>query len=93
MVLFWATYDGLMTYVTPLLMEEQNFSNSVIGLIIATSSITGALFDFLICKFFKNTDFRRVFMLMFALCFFYPLLLWQANIIWIFLFAMSVWGI
>lgn len=93
MVLFWAVFDGLMTYVTPLLMEEHAFSNSMIGLIIATSSITGALFDFLICKFFKNTDFKRIFLLMFVVCFAYPLLLWQSKTVWLFLFAMAAWGV
>ena len=92
-VFFWTLFDNTLTYVTPLLMEEHGFSIGIIGLIIGTSSISGALFDFLICKIFKSSDFRRVFLIMFAICLFYPLILWQANTIWLFLFAMAVWGV
>lgn len=86
-------FDSIMSYVTPILIEEQGFSNTMIGLIIGTSSITGALFDFLICKFFKNTNYRRIFLLMFAICFIYPLLLWQAKTVWMFMIAMAAWGV
>lgn len=92
-VLFWTMFDGIMSYISPLLMEENGFSKSMIGFIIGTSSITGAFFDFVICKIFKNTNFRRVFLIMFAISFIYPFLLWQAKTIWFFLFVMAVWGI
>lgn len=90
---FWTIYDTILTYITPLLMEERGFSVSMIGFIIGTSSISGAIFDFFICKLFKNSDFRRMFLVMFAICLFYPLLLSQAETIWLFLFAVAVWGI
>jgi len=92
-ILFWAMFDGILTYIVPILIEEQGFSTSMIGFIIGTSSITGAFFDFLICKFFKNLSFRRIFLIMFAICFVYPLLLWSAKSLWFFLFVMAVWGI
>lgn len=92
-VLFWAIFDGVMSYITPLLIKQQGFSNSEIGLIIGFSSVAGALFDFFIYKIFKNTNFRRLILGMFIVCFAYPLLLWQAKSIWLFLLAMSVWGI
>jgi MFS family permease len=92
-ILFWTIFDSIMQYITPLLIEENGFSKSIIGFIIGTSSITGAFFDFIICKVFKNTNFRRVFLIMFAICFIYPFLLWQAKTIWFFLFVMAVWGI
>lgn len=92
-VFFWTLFDSVLMYIVPLLMEERGFSMSQIGLIIGTSSMSGALFDFFICKFIKNTDFRRIFLLMFAICAFYPFLLLGANTIWIFLIAMSIWGI
>ena len=90
---FWTLYDTILTYITPLLMEERGLSVSMIGLIIGTSSISGAIFDFFICKLFKDSDFRRMFLVMFAICLFYPLLLSQAKTIWLFLIAVAVWGI
>jgi MFS family permease len=92
-ILFWTIFDSILTYILPMLMEERGLSMSAIGLIIGTSSISGVFFDFLICKIFKNTDFRRIFLIMFIICFIYPMLLWQANTVWFFLFVMSVWGI
>ena len=92
-VFFWTIFDSMMQYITPLLIEEQGFSNSMIGIIIGTSSITGALFDFSIAKVFKNKSFRLIFLSMFVICFFYPLLLWQAKTTWFFLFVMAVWGV
>lgn len=92
-ILFWTIFDSILTYILPMLMEEKGLSMSMIGLIIGTSSISGVFFDFIICKIFKNTDFRRIFLIMFVICFVYPMLLWQANTIWFFLFVMSLWGI
>jgi len=92
-VLFWTIFDSIMQYITPLLIEERGFSKSMIGLIIGCSSIAGAVFDFLICKLFKNTNFKRIFLIMFLICAIYPLLLWQARTVWYFLFVMAVWGL
>lgn len=92
-VLFWTIFDSIMQYITPLLIEGRGFSNSMIGLILGSSSIAGAAFDFLICKIFKNTNFKRVFLIMFVICAIYPLLLWQAKTVWFFLFVMAVWGL
>jgi len=92
-VLFWTMFDSIMSYITPLLIQERGFSNSMIGIIIGSSSIIGALFDFLICKFLKNINFRRIFLIMFLICSLYPLLLWKSNTIGLYLFAMAVWGV
>ncbi|HLD31753.1 MAG TPA: MFS transporter [Patescibacteria group bacterium] len=93
MVFFWTIFDSIMQYVTPLIIEERGFSNSMIGLILGSSSIAGAIFDFLICKIFKNTNFKKTFLVMFVICAIYPLLLWQAKTIWFFIFVMAVWGL
>lgn len=92
-VLFFTIFDSTMSYITPLLIEERGFSMSMIGIIIGTSSITGAFFDFLISKFFKNTNYKRMFLILFAICTIYPFLLWQAKTLWFFLFVMAVWGV
>lgn len=91
-VFFWTMFDSMLMYVTPLLMQKQGFTIATIGMIIGTSSVAGAFFDVLICKFFKNADFRRAFLVMFAICSLYPLLLSNAQTVWVYLFAMGVWG-
>lgn len=92
-VLFWTIFDSTLQYITPLLMEQRGFSNSMIGFILGSSSIAGAAFDLFICKVFKNTNFKIFFLEMFVICSVYPLLLWSANSAWLFLFAMAVWGL
>lgn len=93
MILFWAVYDGIITFITPLIMTESGLSGIQMGIIIGTSSISGAIFDFIACRIFKNMIFRRMFLIMFVLCFLYPLLLFNANSFWLYLVAMAIWGI
>jgi len=93
MILFWAVYDGIITFITPLIMTESGLSGIQMGIIIGTSSISGAIFDFIACRIFKNMIFRRMFLIMFVLCFLYPLLLFNANSFWLYLIAMAIWGI
>lgn len=93
MALFWTIYDATLSYLTPLFLEEQHFGEFSIGLIIGFSSLTGALFDFVISKIFPNTSFRRVFLVMLAVCAGYPLILHQASTLSVFLVAMAMWGI
>jgi MFS family permease len=91
--LFYFLFDGILSYVVPLVITDAGYSETMMGIIIGSSSITGMLFDFLICRVFRNTNFRRIFMVLFILCAFYPLLLWKANSLWMFLVAMGVWGV
>lgn len=92
-IFFFSLFDFILSYITPIIMEQQGISVGMIGLIIGSSSVTGAIFDFIFCKIFKNTNFRRIFMIMFAISAFYPLLLMKASTVWMFLIAMAVWGI
>ncbi len=91
MVMMWAVFDGIMAYIAPVVMTE-HMSVSAMGIVLGTSSIAGAVFDFLISKYFPSTNFRRVFLIMFAVALLYPLILWQATAIWMFLIAMALWG-
>ncbi|MFA6410141.1 MAG: MFS transporter [Candidatus Buchananbacteria bacterium] len=93
MMLFWSIFDGIMSYVSPLIITSDGLSKTMMGIIIGTSSISGAIFDFLVCRIFKNTYYKRFFMFMFAVCLVYPLILFHAKTIFIYLIAMSLWGI
>ncbi|HWS48422.1 MAG TPA: MFS transporter [Candidatus Methanoperedens sp.] len=93
MVLFWSLFDGIVSFVTPILIENHGYSKTAIGFIIASSSFAGAIFDFVISKTLKNTYYIRLFLILFLVCFSYPLLLWSANNIFLFLFCMTLWGL
>jgi len=93
MVFFWTVFDSTMSYLTPLLITERGFSNTAMGLIYGTSSVAGALFDLLVCRIFKQIFYRRIFLAMLLICSVYPLILWQAKTVPMFVFAMVVWGV
>jgi predicted MFS family arabinose efflux permease len=93
MMLFWAIYEGTISYMTPLMIVNNGISESIMGIIIGTSSIAGALFDFVACRIFKNTYYKRMFLIMFSICLVYPLILSQAHSFVIYILAMSLWGI
>lgn len=93
MLFFWAIFDGVLGYLVPLLITQAGFSDTVMGIIFGSSSVVGAVFDFILSKYLTNTHFRRIYFGLFAVCVIYPLVLWQAKGVWMFLLAMALWGI
>lgn len=93
MFFFWSVYDGIISFITPIVLTQSGLSETLMGVVIGTSSMAGAVFDFILARFLKNAHYRRVYMMMFAVCFAYPLILWQSKSIYIFLVAMALWGI
>lgn len=92
-ILFWALFDGIVTYITPIVITDSGMSKTLMGIILGTSSVAGALFDFVACKLFRNTYYKRLFIIMFAICFAVPLLLFKAHSFLMFVIAMALWGI
>lgn len=90
---FWSIFDGAMAYIAPLAVTQHDFSKTEMGLIIGSSSVVGAIFDLVSFKILPSTHFRRVFMIMFALCAMYPIVLYGASAIPLFLVAMAIWGV
>ena len=66
MILLFAVFDGMTSYITPLLITEKGISKTAMGFILGSSSLAGALFDFFLAKVLKNPHFRRVFLMMFV---------------------------
>jgi MFS family permease len=93
MLFFWTIFDGIVSYTIPLVVSEEGFTKTILGLIISSSSIAGAFFDFLLSKYLVNTHYRRLYLMMFAVCFIFPFLLWHARIIWVYFLAMAMWGL
>lgn len=93
MVFFWAVFDSFVSYFTPILITEHGFSNGEMGLIYASSSVFGAIFDFVLSKVLKRTHYRRAFLLLFLICAGYPMILWGATTVLVFMVAMVLWGL
>ena len=93
MLFFWTIFDGIISYISPLVIKASGYSNTMMGIIIGTSSIAGALFDFLLSKYLQNSHWRRLFLVMFIVCLIQPLILWQSKVIVIYILAMALWGL
>lgn len=93
MTFFFTLFDGTLAYIIPLEVTGQGLSKTTLGLILGTSSIAGAVGDIFLSKILTNSNFRRLFLIMYAFCFGYVLLLWQANTLVMYLVAMVLWGL
>jgi MFS family permease len=93
MLFFYALFDGLLAYIVPIKITSLGFSKSQMGLIIASSNIFGAIFDFVLARFITNTNYRRLYLIAFGLAFVYPLVLWPSSHIPLFMIAMAIWGL
>jgi MFS family permease len=93
LILFWTLFDGILQYVVPLIITGEGISKTMMGIIIGTSSIAGLFFDLILCKVFKKANLRRTYIVLFAICLIYPLILWKATVVWAYILAMAVWGL
>lgn len=93
MLFFYCLFNGLLSYIIPVQILELGLSKSQMGLLIGSSNIFGALFDFVLAKFIRNTSYRRLYLVVFGLCFVYPLILWSSKTVPIFMISMAIWGL
>lgn len=93
-VFFIALGDAIMSYVSPVYIEEFVHSTSAMGIVFATSSAVGFVADLVLGEWFKGKKYSFfIFWTSFlALCFPATLLLFP-PIVPIFILAMAIWGI
>ena len=90
---FFTIFDGILAYVVPVTIISQGYSKTALGFILGTSSFAGAIGDIFLSKFLKTSNFRRLFLAMYACALLYVTILSQANIIILYLLAMAFWGL
>jgi len=94
MIIFWAIFDSIFSYLIPIFFSNLNLNKTQVGLIISSSSLFGAIFDFLLSKIFKNTHYRRLFLFFYIFCFLFPVILWSSSKFLILsILAMAIWGV
>lgn len=93
LILFWTLFDGILQYAVPLVITGEGISKTMLGIIIGTSSIAGMLFDLFLCKIIKKPNLRRTYLIMFAICILFPLVLMSAKTAWMYILAMAIWGV
>lgn len=92
-IFFWSIFDGVISFLAPILIVQRGFSNTEMGLIIAFSSVAGALIDFVLIKLLRHANYLRIFLLILAISFVFPFVLWSANHLFVYLLAMVIWGL
>lgn len=92
MIFFFVIFDGVLTYLAPIIITGAGISESMMGLIIGSSSVAGMLFDLALCRLFKDTNYRLMFLCMFIVAALYPLFLFGGTTITIYIMAMALWG-
>ena len=87
-------HDGIMSYMAPVIVSDRLHDPFLVGLILATSSLFGMFFDFIIAQFFalKNYIFFMMWTLIFAISFPLIFLFLPRNLV-PFVFAMVVWSV
>lgn len=92
MFLFFMLFDGIVTYVVPLLVMEQGYSKTLVGIIFSSAAISGAFFSFFLYKIFKNAYYRLLFTCMLLTSLIYCFVIWSAHAFILFVIGMIMWG-
>ncbi len=93
MLIFWTLYEGVISYITPILITEKGYSNTQMGLLYSTSSIFGILFDLILIMFVKKVNYRRAILITLLICLIYPFVLWGSSVFLMFVLCMAIWGL
>ncbi len=93
MIFFFIIFDGLIMYLTPIVMQQSHIQLGTIGLVIGLSSVGGMFFDILLVRVLENANHRRIFLYCFLAASSTPLILFGATTITVYLVAMAVWGL
>lgn len=93
MLFFIILADGIMSYQVPVLMDRTLHSATLMGVILATSSMAGMVVDFLFAKSFGNKRSAFFTKIVLSSAFLFPISLLIYLTIPSFIFAMLVWGV
>ena len=93
MIFFWSIFDGILTYMLPILIVDRGFSQGEMGMILGSSSLVGAVFDIIASKYIRAPHFLRLYLSVLILSVSFLGILYVASTMWVFLLALGLWGI
>lgn len=91
-IFFWILFDGIISYVTPIIISDSGVSGTILGLVLGSASLLGIPFDFFMSKILPHTNFRRVFLAVLFLSVLMPIALITSSHIAMFIVAMGIWA-
>ena len=93
MIFCWAVFDAVISYLVPIVLVSHGLSKTMMGVVLGSSSIAGALFDIGLAKLLHNMHYRRLYLLMFITAALLPYFLWRGSTLTFYLIAMALWGL
>jgi len=93
MIFFWTVFDGILSYLVPILITQRGYTNTQMGLIFSFSSFAGMIFDFILSNVLRLTNYLKTFLLILIISFIFPIVLWSASNLAVYLLAMAIWGL
>lgn len=88
--------DGIMGYVFPIVVERDLGSNTLMGIIMALSSVTGLICDFVFPSLISNKNWKQLLTTCIILAFLFPLASYLGEsfqLIGFFVIATIIWGL
>ena len=93
MIFFFAIADGISAYFFPVLALQTGLSYSAMGLLYSSSSVFGLVFDVLLSKYLKNTDYRRLYVYALILVIAFPIMIVSTSLLSVYVVAAAVWAL
>jgi len=88
--------DNIMSYIFPIAVESATNSNTLLGIIMALSSVVGIICDFTFPQIFKQKTWRFMLIIAILLAIFFPISTYlgsSAKYVNLFIIGTIIWGI
>lgn len=88
--------DGILAYIFPIVVEQSVGSNTMMGLILALSSIAGLICDFVFPSLISRKHWKQLLIICVSIAFFFPLFTYYGQVFkyaGFFVIASIIWGI
>lgn len=92
-VLTFSVFDSIMSYLVPVIMTEYGLSEFNMGLLYSSSSFFGLLFDFILAKTLKTTNYKRMLTSALIVAILFPVCMFLNPGVLPFLLGMFLWGL
>lgn len=92
-VLLLSIFDSIMSYLVPVIMTEYGLSEFNMGLLYASSSFFGLVFDFLLTRYLSTTHYKKLFVGTILVAAAFPVCMFFAPGLLPFLIGMMLWGL
>ena len=92
-VFFLSVFDSIMSYIVPIVMTDSGLTDFQMGLLYASSSFFGLIFDFLLARYLTSTSYKKTFAIVLVTALLFPICMFISPQFVPFLVGMMLWGL